>query len=52
MKNKLIYSGFTALAIPQAIDKAIEQFEGGFETSDDIAGAMEGAEIPSTLNSG
>jgi hypothetical protein len=52
MKNKLIYSGFMALATPQAIDKAIEQFKGGFETSDDIAGAMEGAEVPSTLNSG
>jgi hypothetical protein len=51
-KNKLSNSAFTALATPQVIDKAIEQFGGGFETSDDIAEALEGAEGPSTLNSG
>lgn len=52
MKNKDSNSVFSALATSQVIDKAIEQFRGGFETSYDIADALEGADGPSTLNSG
>jgi hypothetical protein len=50
MKNKLNYSIFAAFATSKAIREVIKQLERDLETSDDIPGAINGAEISSTLN--
>jgi hypothetical protein len=51
MKNRLNYDVFTAFATPEAIGEAIKQLERGLEASDDTPGAIDNAEISSTLNS-